>query len=259
LTEPSSDEIANSYNRLSYVAGASGIGGAEPNSDGLGRGHIPALDGLRGIAIVWVILFHCLFVLPRTSPALSETFIGRISYAGYLGVDLFFVLSGFLITGILFDSRTYHRARNFYARRVLRIFPLYFALLAGGLIASHIFKMWPSPQWPDWFFLANLNGHFGIPQSSLPYQHLWSLAVEEQYYIVWPWMIFSTSRTWAMRISVALLIASVVSRFVLVSAHLESLIYAITPFHLDGLAVGHGSLWLQEASENSFIGRGGQR
>src|SRR5918997_481723 len=89
--------------------------------------HIPALDGLRGIAIALVLLKHFVTVVPTTALATGPVAFARV---GWVGVDLFFVLSGFLITGILIDARGGARYfRNFYARRSLRIFPLYFAFV----------------------------------------------------------------------------------------------------------------------------------
>src|SRR5687768_14151075 len=92
-------------------------------------GHLPALDGVRGLAILMVLLYH--FVAQTTATNRFEAAVNWVLSYGFLGVDLFFVLSGFLITGILYDSRRDPRYfRNFYMRRVLRIFPLYYAVLA---------------------------------------------------------------------------------------------------------------------------------
>src|SRR5215216_5117511 len=107
------------------------------------RGHIPALDGIRGIAILMVMLCHF------TNRGLPNTIVGKIvrrSFeAGWSGVDLFFVLSGFLITGILFDSKPQaHYFRNFYVRRTLRIFPLYYGfLIALFWILPHVHPFTP--------------------------------------------------------------------------------------------------------------------
>ena len=90
---------------------------------------MPVLDGIRGIAILAVLLFH--FIVPENRDGLVNSAVSWVFSYGALGVDLFFVLSGFLITGILYDARTdEHYFRNFYMRRLLRIFPLYYGVLA---------------------------------------------------------------------------------------------------------------------------------
>ena len=93
------------------------------------RGHLPALDGLRGVAVLAVLLFH--FAHLDRPAGLAQRWLLSATGAGWAGVDLFFVLSGFLITGILLDARgSSGYFRTFYLRRVLRIFPLYYAYLA---------------------------------------------------------------------------------------------------------------------------------
>src|SRR6476620_6207780 len=108
-------------------------------------GHLPALDGLRGIAILLVMLLHFAPYAPGLqSPTvlLDRLYLG-LAGIGWMGVDLFFVLSGYLITGILYDTKgSKHYFRQFYARRFLRIFPLYYTALAIFLLvfpALHIF------------------------------------------------------------------------------------------------------------------------
>src|ERR1041385_4843546 len=100
------------------------------------RAHIPALDGLRGIAILMVFMVHLNQkpLLAGSSPILTNA-LGRVASSGRFGVELFFVLSGFLITGILLDTkRRMGFFKNFYARRLLRIFPLYYGALAVVLL-----------------------------------------------------------------------------------------------------------------------------
>lgn len=127
---------------------------------------LPALDGLRGIAILAVLLYHA-GLLP----------------GGFLGVDLFFVLSGFLITSLLVDElRATGRIslRDFYARRALRILPPLFATVALVLLLAPILKQ--PPLLPSLIFYANF-----VEEGSLgQLKHTWSLSVEEQFYLLWP-------------------------------------------------------------------------
>jgi len=104
---------------------ASASGGWRPNL----RGHMPVLDGVRGLAVLMVLVFHFVSnTLPTNS--VERAIVGVTNYGSY-GVELFFVLSGFLITGILYDAHSKpHYFRNFYMRRLLRIFPLYYGVLA---------------------------------------------------------------------------------------------------------------------------------
>lgn len=159
------------------------------------RGHIPALDGVRGIAILTVLLSH--FLMKEYFPSERAYFIAQ---NGWMGVDLFFVLSGFLITGILLDSRERPGYfSGFYRRRVLRIFPLYyFAVLVTWLTIVFIEKAPDRLQGYDsfaWFFAFAPNIAMGLKNDWLWHSqvfnlnHLWSLAVEEQFYILWPLVV----------------------------------------------------------------------
>src|SRR5882672_5687186 len=113
-------------------------------SRALGEQRIPALDGLRGVAILMVLLNH--FLPDRNyAPSRVMTWLSNAARSGWAGVDLFFVLSGFLITGILIEAKASpHYFRNFYMRRVLRIFPLYY----GALVL--VFVILPPLQIFDW-------------------------------------------------------------------------------------------------------------
>ena len=150
----------------------------------LNKEHYPALTGLRGLAILLVVLYH------------NFTFIPFLNY-GWLGVDLFFVLSGFLITDILLNSRNAKNYfKNFYARRILRIFPLYYLVLIFFLIIFPLIKNFPldlrfytKNQWWYWFYLENWVFTFKFDGKGAALNHFWSLAVEEQYYLVWPFIV----------------------------------------------------------------------
>lgn len=135
------------------------------------NGHNPALDGLRGVAILMVMLFH--FGMPGAT-------------AGFLGVTVFFTLSGFLITGLLaneWDRTNNVSLRRFYTRRALRLLPaLCFLLIVWSPFRSPIEIAAAASYFTNWIISYNLVSslEFG------PFGHLWSLAVEEQFYLIWP-------------------------------------------------------------------------
>ena len=150
-------------------------------------GHIRALDGLRGFALLLVFGYHALS-RELVSTSLAGTLAKKIALTGWVGVDLFFVLSGFLITSILLDARTAgNYLRVFYARRALRIFPLYYLVLAASLLLMPDHFGWKA-QIFYWFNLSNLVTAFH--PLLIPYlAHFWSLAIEEQFYLVWPALV----------------------------------------------------------------------
>ncbi len=163
----------------------------------------PALDGLRGAAALLIFLFHYGGGLRSHHPVVRA--FGELTQAGWIGLSLFFALSGFLITGVLWDAAPQpHRLRNFYARRALRILPLYlFALLLTVLIPllAHRSLPRPGPLLISALFLQNLPGLVEYAQSGphlLPTYHLWSLAVEEQFYLLWPVLLLRKTRRQAL-------------------------------------------------------------
>ncbi|HEU0207830.1 MAG TPA: acyltransferase [Candidatus Udaeobacter sp.] len=208
-------------------------------------GHIPALDGLRGVAILLVMVYH--FTM-----AYIHAFSGvlyQVSNVGWCGVDLFFVLSGFLITGILCDAkddRCYFQ--KFYMRRVLRIFPLYYGflfVLFAILPLMHHFSPFVRQHMGEqvwlWSYLTNfdycLASHDLVIQLHLA--HFWSLAVEEQFYLIWPAIIFFTKPKAAMRICSLCMGVALLLRIMLVMTHANPLIgFNLTPCRMDSLAVG---------------------
>lgn len=168
----------------------------------------PALDGLRGVAILLVYIFHYGGGLRSTNVFVRV--LGYFTETGWTGVILFFALSGFLITGSLWDSRDERDVlRNFYTRRVLRIFPLYYAVVLIAVLASvargtRLAELGPVLLYAG--FLQNLPGLVTTalqPISPLPLFHLWSLAVEEQFYILWPALVlFSGTRSRAFNLCI---------------------------------------------------------
>jgi peptidoglycan/LPS O-acetylase OafA/YrhL len=217
-------------------------------TNGLDR-HVPALDGLRGVAILLVILFH--HTLMEQPTALDRAYFS-IARLGWTGVDLFFVLSGFLITGILYDAKGGRRYyRNFYARRTLRIFPLYYAFLFFILNVAP--WLWPDTEMGRvvrrareehgqlWYWIYVSNVHFvqeqGFPQPNLAVT--WSLAIEEQFYLVWPVVVASLTRRRLMWICAALVGVALAARSGLVVSGADpTAAYLLTFCRMDALAAG---------------------
>jgi peptidoglycan/LPS O-acetylase OafA/YrhL len=214
-------------------------GGAAP-------AHLPALDGVRGIAILWVMLHNLsLMEIAPGSGKLMHLLIDGLD-AGWAGVTLFFALSGFLITGILLDSR--HQPgyfRNFYARRVLRIFPLYYGVLFVAFVLipllvhpvpAHVAEDLPEQLWL-WTYLSNWGLPYGIADYTFP--HFWSLAVEEQFYLLWPLLVYSRDPRAVVRLALGLAAVSLLVRVAMVfaGAPMEAL-YAFSVTRMDALALG---------------------
>lgn len=159
-----------------------------------GTGHLVPLDGLRGIAILAVMASH-LFAVNYAGSSAPVRVLGRIFYYGWMGVDLFFVLSGFLITGILVDSREgAGYFRNFYMRRVLRIFPLYYGVLFLLLALTPVLGIqWHGIFVPLLLYLQNFqefNRYTFSLSPDISLNHMWSLAIEEQFYLLWPLLVY---------------------------------------------------------------------
>ena len=218
---------------------------------------IPALDGIRGLAILMVLFFHFTSYGGWSPNGFLEKAYFRAATAGWAGVDLFFVLSGFLITGILFDTRNSGRFfQSFYARRILRIFPLYYAVLVVFfLVIPLLFDVgadYTQPQSDQvwyWTYLINVKfsidgwGHF------IYLGHFWSLAVEEQFYLLWPLVVFSFPRRTLIRICYTCIAGALALRIgiahmdVLLPSHLvprDVLLpaYVLMPARMDALAAG---------------------
>jgi peptidoglycan/LPS O-acetylase OafA/YrhL len=215
----------------------------EPAPKPLSAIHLPALDGLRAIAILLVLFFH--FEIRELPKKVALLPVWATVQAGWLGVDLFFVLSGFLITGILCDTReTRGYFRNFYARRTLRILPLQYGFLALSFLVLPILGVLPwtpaSTQAWFWLHLSNFLIAFrGWGASQMLVPHFWSLAVEEQFYLVWPALVFLVSRPALRRICVACVVVSLAVRVGLRYTTLPwYACLAFTPARLDALGLG---------------------
>src|SRR5262245_32218221 len=180
----------------------------------LPRGHVPALDAIRGLAILVVTLYRFGGGGEGAANAVGLSWVVDL---GAHGVDLFFVLSGFLITGILFDAKgKEHYFRNFYIRRTLRIFPLYYAaLVLTLLVLPSLFANFPTTDVATswlWLYGANVVQSLRGAWCLGPLNHFWSLAIEEHFYFVWPLAIYLTSRRGAMRLAGGLGAASILAR-----------------------------------------------
>jgi peptidoglycan/LPS O-acetylase OafA/YrhL len=199
---------------------------------------MPQLDGVRALAVLGVLVHHLL------DQDLIPAFFSYASF-GHVGVRLFFVLSGFLITIILLRSRVkksgtgasrFWEVRQFYIRRFLRIFPLYyFVILCGAVINI-------SPIREQLWWLATYLFNFKV--ASLGWfpdaiSHFWSLAVEEQFYMVWPWLILFSPRRALLPLSLLVVIIGPISRaWMLVFGVSGPALFVVTPSCLDALGSG---------------------
>jgi peptidoglycan/LPS O-acetylase OafA/YrhL len=194
--------------------------------------YIPELQGLRGIAVLLVVFYH-------SHPRLEHTPFYAASLWGWTGVNLFFVLSGFLITSILLESRDKpHYFRNFYARRALRIWPVYVLALAVCYLKADWFVGMPvwqairtAPWWAYLLFVQNLF-FLDLPPGIGP---TWSLAIEEQYYFVWAPIVRFLRKPWMLA---ALLIAALIASPLFRMTHFAWITKTHTLTHLDGIAMG---------------------
>ncbi|MCY2976203.1 MAG: acyltransferase [Planctomycetota bacterium] len=207
--------------------------------------HCPELDGVRGLAILMVTLYRFMKeVDPTAHPILA--IVHRFAPIGERGVDLFFVLSGFLITGILLQTKSRDGYfRKFFIRRSLRIFPLYFSAL--------IFCLWIIPSFYSptpfdkpraeqvylWTYMTNVRMSWLNEWSFGPLDHFWSLAVEEHFYLVWPFVVFFLSNKLLLRLSVAIIILVGIARMI-ASTHREFdvAVDVLTVFRCDSLCFG---------------------
>jgi peptidoglycan/LPS O-acetylase OafA/YrhL len=215
---------------------------------------IPQLDGLRGVAIALVLAFHYVNFAVETGAPRWMGFLIRPTSLGWSGVDLFFVLSGFLIGGILLDAReSSNYFRVFYRRRVCRIFPLYFAFLVVIFVVGHfarpplqdIFR--PEIPWLPlvtfcqnfWMAIHNMLGAGAVNPT-------WSLAVEEQFYLTLPAVIYFVKPSRLIWIVTAGIVAAPLIRLTifLVNPRLTAALYVLLPCRMDSLLLGVAAAYL---------------
>jgi peptidoglycan/LPS O-acetylase OafA/YrhL len=198
---------------------------------------IRQLDGIRAVAILSVFIHHALHVKLL-----------------WMGVDLFFVLSGFLITGVLLDAKRHSLAgffAHFYSRRARRILAPYVLMLA---LASCVFGLAWMRRWYYYILLTNFLTPLEI-QHPPAFEPLWSLAVEEQFYLVWPFAVYFLENRRLRQLCILIILAAPVLRG---SLHFEHHwpIYMLTPFRMDLLAAG-GLLCLEWRTRQERIERYG--
>lgn len=225
-----------SSTRFELADGSPGAGEAERAAERTeALRHMPQLDAVRAFAILGVMACHF--------------FDNPITDVGGRGVNLFFVLSGFLITGILLKCKTYverdgqsrlFTLRQFYARRFLRIFPLYYMVLAV-LWLIHDPGVRAHPVW-HLAYLTNIRrcidaAHQYYPNWSIG--HFWSLAVEEQFYLVWPWVVLFMPRRSLPWVVLAMICSTPAFRFVALTLKFQvNTILHLPTFWLDALGLG---------------------
>ena len=203
-----------------------------------------ALDGLRGIAILLVVIHHGLPDITMSTRAAE--WIKKLLHGGWIGVDLFFVLSGYLITSILIREKQTSQQffRNFYARRVLRIWPPY--LLCICLILGWTWAVNPNgllfrQQLYLWFHAVNI-GMYIIPEAFqgnvLGVSHMWSLAVEEHFYLLWPVLVYRLSTARLLQVAYVLVCLALCLRLVGVSMGQPPFYFVQTFCRLDALSCG---------------------
>jgi peptidoglycan/LPS O-acetylase OafA/YrhL len=216
---------------------------------------IRPLDGLRGIAILLVLVFHGFYLSASADESSLDLAISRVTGAGWTGVDLFFVLSGFFITGILLEGREAGaNPVNFYARRALRILPVYFGfliflmyllpLVAEAAVREQLAILRGHQAW-YWTFLLNVKlalyplddlGRFGNG-------HLWSLMVEEQFYLVWPALVLLFPRRALLPVLISCVVAAPLFRYAVLEGAFPRInnglsAYVLMPARMDALAFG---------------------
>ena len=256
--------------------------------------HLPALDGLRGLAVLGVLLFHA----------------DKLLVGGYLGVDLFFVLSGFLITSILvaeYEASSKIDLRRFWVRRARRLFPALLSLMPAIAVYAKVFA---KPQElaalrqdglatlayvANWRSISAQRSYWDLFAAPSPLEHTWSLAIEEQFYVLWPLIVLGVFRLSKGRpralfvVSVALAALSAAAMVwlydpqntsraylgtdsrggsILVGAALASVLSPSRPFHdlravrwLDGAglvaSIGLGVAWSRLEGQSPFLYHGG--
>jgi peptidoglycan/LPS O-acetylase OafA/YrhL len=211
----------------------------------------PALDGIRALAVTWVFALHYNGGIHGSALKL----VNAIASRGGMGVDLFFVLSGFLITGILYDTRSDSRFFvRFFGRRSIRIFPIFYSVLAILLLLTPLLKyQWRLGHLAFPFYLGNFAmaidpslqdvNSVVHPAASARLIHFWSLCVEEQFYLIWPFVVwFVGDRMRLIWTAGGLSVAALGLRIAFVlhfpPRYFEMWMQHLLPFRMDALLIG---------------------
>ncbi len=204
------------------------------------RKRLPALDGLRGVAVLLVLVHNAGSIQVQADTRLLK-WIYFVHAPGWVGVHLFFVLSGFLITGVLLDRRGPGALRSFWLRRAVRILPLSFSLLLLVTLVSPgtagLGDFGPRRElWWYWTYLCNWGQPSGHKIPALA--HFWSLAVEEQFYVVWPLLALRCDARTLLRISLGVAVFAALLRIGLCAVGLSGAVYEYTFTRMDALTLG---------------------
>ncbi len=241
---------ATAHQPATHDHAVEGLAGYQPNV----RGHLPSLDGVRGIAILMVMIAHFIESDMERVGGPLRSVLSAIHSVGFLGVDLFFVLSGFLITGIALDKvGTKGFLLRFYARRTLRIFPLYYLALVIVFFIYPLLHVSTVPTVTNQLWLYFYCSNIGITffGKVFPFvEHFWSLAVEEHFYLFWPTLLVLTPHRRLPVLGGALIVLAVVSRFILQHFGYET--YHFTLCRMDALIMG-GMLALAMRSDAGLV------
>ena len=212
--------------------------------------HLPALDGFRGAAMIVVFLNHAIAVPLAEATTRIDAAAHAIGYMGWVAIDAFFVLSGFLITGILLDTQGQPRWwPDFFVRRALRVFPLYYGALVVLFVLLPRLVRWSEPdfrtlqanQWWYWTYVVNLLAALTrVRGTPLGTAHFWSLSVEEQFYLTWPLVVWACKPRGLFRVAALAAIGGLGFRLALVlwDPSNARAAFFLTPGRLDGLMIG---------------------
>jgi peptidoglycan/LPS O-acetylase OafA/YrhL len=218
------------------------------------QARVPELDGIRGLAIFLIVFDHYIYAgVANNNSHLWAVWVRNIFPLSWSGVDLFFVLSGFLIGGILIDQRgSENYFKTFYLRRICRILPIYFLWVALFLILSRVFSAhassgWyntnfrPLPHFPAWVFFCFLQ-NFHIAQTmdfgAIWIGVTWSLCVEEQFYLLMPLVILFVPPKKLPIVLIGLMLLGIACRFFLYLYYSNIFTYVLLPTRMDGLLLG---------------------